>query len=154
LNSCKEISIFGSINLKKIKSGNHITRKISPLNKKNNIYSYLFKTNILFMLKKLIKRLKTFHLKNNLLKFDFFKKVFVLAYVKNHKTLLFESSWNKLVRKKKILSILKNKKNLNIFGEIFPPLSNDLIVWFLQISLKNCFNVFFFLIIFTKNIFL
>jgi len=145
LNSCKEISIFGSINLKKIKSGNNITRKISPLNKKNNIYSYLFKTNILFMLKKLIKRLKTFHLKNNLLKFDFFKKVFVLAYVKNYKTLLFESSWNKLVRKKKILSILKNKKNLNIFGEIFPPLSNDLIVWFLQISLKNCFNVFFFI---------
>jgi hypothetical protein len=148
LNSCKEISIFSAINLKKMKSENDITGKISLLNKKNKFYSYLVKTNMLFMLKKMIKSLKIHHLKKKLFRFNFFKKVFILTYVKNHKTLLFESSWNNLVQKKKILSILKNKKNMKIFGEIFFSISNDLIVWFLQISLRNCFNVFFFIKVF------
>ena len=148
LNFCKEISIFGSINLKKMKSENDITGKISFLNKKNRFYSYLLKTNILFMFKKMTKSLKLFHLKKKLLKVDFFKKVFILASVKNPKTLLFEFSWNKLIQKKKILSILKNKKNMKIFGEIFFSISNDLIVWFVQISLRNCFNVFFFIKVF------
>ena len=97
------------------------------------------------MFKKMTKSLKLFHLKKKLLKVDFFKKVFILASVKNPKTLLFEFSWNKLIQKKKILSILKNKKNLKILGEIFFSISNDLIVLFLQINLKNYFNVFFFI---------
>ena len=114
LNSCKEISIFGAISLKEIKLENDITRKISLLNKKNGFYSYLFKTNILFMLKRLIKSLKIFHLKKKLFKFDFLKEVFVLTYVKNPKTLLFESSRNKLFQKKKILNILNHLSDLNL----------------------------------------